>query len=678
MTTPIWRVRVLGDVMVERLVDGNMSTVQRSQARLIVSLLAFSDAHRLSSEVLIDALWPDRADVDRGTLRVAINRARAQFDQDGPHVIVRSGDGYGFSDQVVVDKDEWLVAMSRGSDETLPAEERVDAFEMASDLWRSEPVAPDVRGWDVRSRVAALEVRRAAAALQELDLLSLVDPVRAAHRAPSLVDVAPLHEALVVKAMDALGGVGNAAAALAVARLFRERLRDELGLVPSDDLVDAERRWLAPRASAAGRERRPPEGDGSNRPPGAVSDRSLDTITTASEALEAALVAQSGGRREHASSLFSRAVSLADPATEGDVLVAAALGGSAHAATIGGDIERRNRIRLAVRRLPDHPRRDELIADLVLETANCRMPVGDELRDDIDRICTTSTSPGHVLALRWRLADRQIGGDTSVDDAVLLVERMHARAVDVHHTSAALAVAVTVATAHGALDLAEEWAAEFEALGVRTGQPRAQWQSTVFRSVLAEMRGRHDMADDLAARALTTGNAAGMADADATFGLHMVGRAWRSGSLASFAPVFAAAADRYRFPVWTMFQAAAELDAGNDGRAKGLLIDGLDEVLGQRDHFAAAAQALASHVAARLGATDACAALADALGSRRDRFVVVGYGGPCLGPVASFLCRLEVAQGRADTAADRAAEAIEVCRSSGAFAWLDVCKDALR
>jgi hypothetical protein len=169
-----------------------------------------------------------------------------------------------------------------------------------------------------------------------------------------------------------------------------------------------------------------------------------------------------------------------------------------------------------------------------------------------------------------------------------------------------------------------------------------------------------------------------MADAEATFGLHMVGRAWRTGSLASFAPVFAAAADRYRYPVWTMFQAVAELDAGNEGRAKGLMIDGLDEVIGQRDHFSAAAQALAACVATRLASTEACAALTDALGRRRDRFVVIGYGGPCLGPVASFLCRLDVAQGRADTAAQRAAEAVDVCRSSGAFAWLDVCKDALR
>jgi hypothetical protein len=477
----------------------------------------------------------------------------------------------------------------------------------------------------------------------------------------------------VVKAMDALGRAGNAAGALAAARVLRERLRDEIGLVPSQDLVDAERRWLVPRSPARDRSRRDERTDET-----ASYLDEPDVVTTAIEAVDAALAAQAEGRREQASALFSRAVSLADPATQADLLVEAALGGAAHAATIGGDIERRNRLQLAARRLSDHPRRDELIADMVLETTNCRLPIPPELRDEIERICAAPPSPGQVLALRWRLADRQIDGDTEVSDAIHLVESVRARQSDVHHTSAALAVAVTVATAHGSLDLGEEWAAEFEALGVRTGEPRAQWQALVVRSVLAEMRGRHDMADDLASRALATGTRVGMADAEATFGLHMVGRAWRTGSLASFAPVFAAAADRYRFPVWTMFQAVAELDAGNEGRAKGLMIDGLDEVLGQRDHFTAAAQALAAHVAARLGSTDACAVLADALGRRRDRFVVVGYGGPCLGPVASFLCRLDVALGRADSAAGRAAEAVDVCRSSGAFAWLDVCKDVLR
>lgn len=675
---PIWRVRVLGVVAVERLDDGTVSEVDRSQARLLVGLLAFADAHRLSGDVLIDALWPERSDVDRGTLRVAVNRTRARFGDGGAGAIVRSGDGYGLSGAVVVDKDEWLAAVSRGADTTLSFDERARAFETASDLWRGSPVVPDVRGRDVRSRVAALEIRRAAAAVDELEVLTQLDPLRAAHRATALIDVAPLHEALVVSAMDALGRAGNAAAALAAARLFRERLRDELGLVPSDGLGDAERRWLAPRASALDPGGRRSGVDASTSPTENAPDDASDMVATASEAFDAAVAAQSHGRRERATALFSRAVSLADPATEGDLLVAAALGGSAHAATIGGDIERRNRLQLAVRRLPTHPRRDELLADLVLETTNCRIPVAQDLRDEIDRICATASSPGHVLGLRWRLADRQIDGATSIEDAGVLVESMRARPAEVHHTSAALAVAVTVATSHGALDLAEEWAAEFEALGLRTGEQRAQWQSLVVRSVLAEMRGRHDMADDLAGRALATGNRVGMADAEATFGLHMVGRAWRSGSLASFAPVFAAAADRYRFPVWTMFQAAAELDAGNEGRAKGLLIDGLDEVLGQRDHFTAAAQALAAHVAARMGSTDMCATLADALGRRRDRFVVVGYGGPCLGPTASFLCRLEVAQGRVDAAADRAAEAIDLCRTSGAFAWLDLCKDVLR
>jgi DNA-binding SARP family transcriptional activator len=669
----VWRVRVLGEVTVERLDGGAPPPDGRLQGRLLLTLLAFADAHRLSADVLMDALWPDRSDVDRGTLRVAVNRARAQFGEDGSRAIVRVGDGYGLSSDVVVDQDEWLDAVARGADGTLGLDERLGAYETATALWRGRPSAPDVPSWDMRSRVAALEARRAAAAAGELDVLSRVDPVRAAHRAPALVEVAPLHEALVVQAMDVLGQTGNAAAALAMARVFRERLRDELGLVPSAELIDAERRWLMPRPAARERPQREPVDTATTSPPARP-----DEVATAVEAFDEAVLAQTSGHRERASALFSRAVSLGDPDSDSDLIAAAALGGSAHAATIGGDIERRNRLQLAVRRLSAHPRRDELLADLVLETTNCRLPVADDLRVEIDRICEDDSSSGHVLALRWRLADRQIEGHTTVDDATRLVESVRARGFDVHHTSAVLAVAVTVASAHGALDLAEEWSAEFEALGLRTGQPRAQWQAAVYRSVLAEMRGRHDLADDLAARALATGTRVGMPDAEATFGLHMVGRAWRTGSLASFAPVFAAAADRYRFPVWTMFQAVAELDAGNEGRAKGLLIDGLDEALGQRDHFSAAAQALGACVATRLASSDACAALTGALGRRRDRFVVVGYGGPCLGPVASFLCRLEAAQGRADDAARRAAEAVDVCRSSGAFAWLDVCKDALR
>jgi len=679
----------------------------RSQSRHFVALLASAPRQWLSTDILIDDLWPDEmAGKPRSTLQVLVRRVREAIRDDDRQLVAHDGDGYGLNRHACsIDLVDWEAGVEaalrcRHSDPQA-ALERLTA---AKALWKGRPFDGVTSSARLDAARMHLESVRVDAGVCELDVLRLLDPPAAAHQATRVIDLAPLREDVVLAAVQAMTAAGRFADALDLINDFRRHLRAELGLSPSQRMLDAEQEALNPRRIAVPASTVAPDPLPTRRP----TERTLSGIDVlgclecadvafherdyeqaAAWFSEAAVLAEARqdrlralvgeglarerlGERITAGALFAEVIASADPACDADFIVEAALGGSGLASHIGGDADRRQRLQVALTRLGPHERRDELIADLALESFNNRQRLGDEIRSEVDRVAASESSPGHLLALRWQVAEREVTNGATVQDANQLGTLALARSREsLHHASAAFAVAVGVAAAAGGLEDAERWAAEFAYLGEQSGEPRARWQALAFCAVLEEIRGRTDRADEMAQRALSVGQSLDMPDAEATFGLHLIGRAVRSDSLAPFAPLLASALDRYRYPLWGMMRGAAELDAGNDGVAAELLSTHLDDALTWLDHFRPATLAFGALLAGRLGSHAAIDSIAAAIEGRAGRFALIGYGGPCVGPFDMYRAELARGRGDIDEARRLLTAARDTCRRAGAYGWVE-------
>jgi class 3 adenylate cyclase len=383
------------------------------------------------------------------------------------------------------------------------------------------------------------------------------------------------------------------------------------------------------------------------------------------------------GERLAAETAFDEATRLATTIGSTDLLARAAIGGTAHSSAVRGRSGRRWRLQQAWSQLPrDADGYSEVVAELALELLNGGHAWPKSLDDEVRSIANTEGSPARVLAMRVVVAeDEALRGATTHDAGALVELALVSSDIPEHWASAALAVGIGVAVASGEWDEAAGWIDELAGFGARTGEPRARWQSLVYRAVLAEGRGDSRLADTTAAEALTVGDRLEMLDAPATFALQHIGRAYRQGSLAHLVDSLASVDDRYRVPIWDSLRAAATLDTGDESAAASLLDNAVHQLrvaTGRVDHYRVAAVAIASRVAARMRHIDVALELAAELDARRGRFVVLGYGGPCLGPVDCHLADVMAASGHDTEATALLADARALCRRASASAWLNV------
>jgi DNA-binding SARP family transcriptional activator len=420
----------------------------------------------------------------------------------------------------------------------------------------------------------------------------------------------------------------------------------------------------------------------------ATSFEKAASLSSRPEDLADALIGQArglelAGHQAESETVYDAAADTAIAVRSNERLAQAALGGSACASRVGGTPSRRARLQLAWSTLHhEHPRRGEVAAELALELTNSRTPLPSALEATVAQIAQRHDASNEgILAARVMLARAEAGDGADLVDASRLVALARQGATLSHHAAAALVVAIVVALSAGDWDSADMWTDELTVFGRHTGEPRARWQATALRSVLSEARGDALEADRLATEAMHIGERLGMTDAAATFGLHQLGRAHRNGSLGPFATALESANSRYRTPVWIALRAAAELDACNERSARALLRASAQQLEADStsliDHFRTAALALTCQVATRLGETDVTKGTVAALQRRTGRFVVLGYGGPCLGPVDWYLAESAAFLGDSEMADDLLRTAQTTCRNVRAYAWLSVV-DALR
>ena len=240
------RVAVLGPVTVAGP-TGAPTPVPGALARSFLTALVLARGHAMTTESLIDELWPtDQPRGARAALQTLVSRLRRGLAEG---LILSTTTGYALG----CDPDD--VDLARA--ERVAADHAdTAAVRAALALWRGSP-GDDVDG-DLGTALAdrAATVRRT---LRRALGTTLLD----AGRADEAVDVwtaeaqaNPFDEVAVAGCMRALVAAGRTAEALAAFATHRDRLADELGADPSGELVRLNAELLRRSAADSGRARR--------------------------------------------------------------------------------------------------------------------------------------------------------------------------------------------------------------------------------------------------------------------------------------------------------------------------------------------------------------------------------------------------------------------------------------
>ena len=268
-------IRLLGPLEVR---DGNRTiALPRRQQRALLAALALRAGQVVSTERLVADLWGEHAPASAtGSLQNTVSALRKLLGRD---VLVTQAPGYrlGVSrDAVDVNRFERLLAEAQNAEP--PA--RVALLREALDLWRGPALADLDEEEFARLEAARLDELRVTALEQRLDAeLELGRHASLVGELEQLVATHPLRERMRGQLMLALYRCGRQAEALEVYRAARLALADELGLDPSPELQELERRVLRQDASLAA-----PEETSSEAAPAA--DRKLVSVLFATPPAE--------------------------------------------------------------------------------------------------------------------------------------------------------------------------------------------------------------------------------------------------------------------------------------------------------------------------------------------------------------------------------------------------------
>ena len=233
-------IRLFGPLEVRA--GGEELVLKRRQQRSLLAVLALRAGEVVSTDRLIEDLWGGSAPRSAlGSLQNTVSALRGVL---GTDVVVRQPPGYRLGlgrEAVDVHRFEALVRSSRGVE---PAE-RAALLRQALELWRGEPLADLSFEPFAAAEIGRLEELRLGAIEDRIDAdLALGHHAQLVAELEALVASHALRERLRGQLMVALYRCGRQAEALEVYRAVRLALADELGLDPSPELQELERKVL--------------------------------------------------------------------------------------------------------------------------------------------------------------------------------------------------------------------------------------------------------------------------------------------------------------------------------------------------------------------------------------------------------------------------------------------------
>ena len=216
--------------------------LKRRQQRSLLAVLALRAGEVVSTDRLIEDLWGGSAPRSAlGSLQNTVSALRGVL---GADVVVTQPPGYRLGlgrEAVDVHRFDALVRSARGVE---PAE-RAALLRQALELWRGEPLADLSFEPFAAAEIGRLEELRLGAIEDRIDAdLALGHHAQLVAELEALVASHALRERLRGQLMVALYRCGRQAEALEVYRAVRLALADELGLDPSPELQELERKVL--------------------------------------------------------------------------------------------------------------------------------------------------------------------------------------------------------------------------------------------------------------------------------------------------------------------------------------------------------------------------------------------------------------------------------------------------
>jgi DNA-binding SARP family transcriptional activator len=254
--------RVLGAV--EVVVDGVATRIGSPIQRTLLALLLTHPNDIVSTDRIIDVLWPGNPPEARRKLWFHVSRLRGILQRGGAEdaaggMLATRPAGYTLRidpDQLDAARFERLTSSARSVLENEPARAG-EMLRRALALWRGRPFEDVFHEDAVSSEVARLDGLRLKALEERLEAdLALGRAGELIPELEVLVAEHPFREHLRGQLMLALYRAGRQAEALAAYRQARQTLVEELGIEPSDGLKDLHRRMLGQDPTLGGT--RPP------------------------------------------------------------------------------------------------------------------------------------------------------------------------------------------------------------------------------------------------------------------------------------------------------------------------------------------------------------------------------------------------------------------------------------
>lgn len=237
-------VDVLGPLVLR--VRGQDVVVPGQRRRALLAVLALAGGKVVSTERLIDALWPDEPPTNAGAaLHNHVSRLRGHLGPESER-LERHASGY----RLVVRGDEVDEGLARRlaglcSASGTPPATRAASARAALALWRGEAIE-EFRGWPALEPTAVgLDELRLRLVDDLLDARLALGEPDVAVAATSAAAAAPLRERTVLLLVRALAQDGRAAEAMARAQEFRHLLGEETGLDPGPTLAELEQQVAA-------------------------------------------------------------------------------------------------------------------------------------------------------------------------------------------------------------------------------------------------------------------------------------------------------------------------------------------------------------------------------------------------------------------------------------------------
>jgi predicted ATPase/DNA-binding SARP family transcriptional activator len=289
---PVLEFRVLGPLQVTK--EGRLLPLGGFKQRGLLALLLLDRNRVVPRDLLVDALWGERPPASAAnSIQIYVSKLRrllgeGETAEDG--AIVTEPPGYRLRvplGGLDADRFERLIAQGSEALGAGEAERAEKTFAEALTLWHGSPFADFTAEPFAQAEIARLEQLRLRALEQRIEAqMSLGRHAEVLAEVPTLIDQHPLEERLRAQLMVALYRSGRQVDALAAYQNFRRLLGDELGLDPSPDLREIERKVLrqdpalvAPAARSRGAEP-PPAAATESQPAAALKQTSLPVPPT--------------------------------------------------------------------------------------------------------------------------------------------------------------------------------------------------------------------------------------------------------------------------------------------------------------------------------------------------------------------------------------------------------------